>query len=87
MTHPTAQAAARPVPTRTLIPGPGLLRNRLGTSDPDQLKAAETDFTAVRLAGLLQRPLPGNYDLAHLRRFRKRIFGDVYPRPGSCARW
>ena len=64
-------------------PGTGVLRNRLGISNPDQLEAAETDFTAVRLAGLLQRPLPGNYDLAHLRRFHERIFGDVYPWAGE----
>lgn len=67
-------------------PGTGVLRNRLGICNPDRLEAAETDFTAVRLAGLLQRPLPGNYDPAHLRRFHERIFGDVYPWPGSCAR-
>ncbi|MGH3436017.1 MAG: Fic/DOC family protein [Sciscionella sp.] len=44
---------------------------------------AEADLSAVRLAGLQQRPLPGNYDLAHLQRFHERIFGDVYPWAGE----
>ncbi len=51
-------------------PATGVLRNRLGLTDPDRLEDAEADFSAVRLAGLGRRPLPGNYDLAHLQRFQ-----------------
>jgi len=64
-------------------PATGVLRNRLGLTDPDRLEDAEADFSAVRLAGLGRRPLPGNYDLAHLQRFHERIFGDVYPWAGE----
>jgi len=64
-------------------PATGVLRNRLGLTDPEQLEDAEADFSAVRLAGLGRRPLSGNYDLAHLQRFHDRIFGDVYPWAGE----
>ncbi len=56
-------------------PATGVLRNRLGLTDPDHLEDAEADFCAVRLAGLGRRPLPGDYDLAHLARahLRRRL--------------
>lgn len=60
-----------------------MLHNRLGITDPHELEVAEADFSALRLAGLGQRPLPGDYDLAHLQRFHERIFGDVYPWAGQ----
>ncbi len=62
-----------------LDPVHGVLRNRLGITDPAELEQAETDFSAVRLAQLQRRALPGNYDLPHLQRFHQHIFGDVYP--------
>jgi fido (protein-threonine AMPylation protein) len=51
----------------------GVLRNRLGLTDPVALAAAEADFTAARLAGLELRPVPGGYDLPHLQAFHRRI--------------
>lgn len=64
-------------------PESGIFRNRLEITDPTELEVAEADFSAVRLAGLQQRPLAGRYDLAHLQRFHERIFGDVYPWAGQ----
>lgn len=61
-----------------LDPDSGILRNRLGIANVEDLAAAEADFTAVRLAQLTLAPLEGEYDLAHLQRFHARIFGDVY---------
>lgn len=60
-----------------LDPRVGVLRNRLGLTDPDELDRAEADLTGYRLVELHERALPGAYDLAHLQAFRF-IFGDLY---------
>lgn len=64
-------------------PTTGVLCNLFGISEPGDLEAAEADFSAVRLAGLQQRRLPGDYDLVYLQRFHERIFGDVYAWAGK----
>ena len=64
------------------LPG-GVLRNLLGITDPAVLAEAEADITRARLIQLGSHPLPGGYDLAHLRRFHVVIFGDLYPWAGE----
>lgn len=61
----------------------GVLRNRLGITSPEELAAAEADITHVRIAQLQRHPLPGRYDLAHLRAIHKWIFGEVYDWAGE----
>jgi cell filamentation protein len=61
----------------------GVLRNRLGITTSTELAQAEIDFTTVRIAQLGRRPLPGHYDLDHLRAFHRVIFGDVYDWAGQ----
>uniref|UniRef100_UPI003F497525 Fic/DOC family protein n=1 Tax=Pseudonocardia sp. CA-138482 TaxID=3240023 RepID=UPI003F497525 len=56
----------------------GVLRNRLGITDPAELAMAEAELTALRLVELRRSPIPGAYDLDHLRAFHRFIFGDVY---------
>lgn len=56
----------------------GVLRNRLGIADADELATAEADFTSVRISQLNLGRLPGSYDLPHLQAFHRHIFGDVY---------
>lgn len=60
-----------------LDPDSGVLRNRLGITDPDELAAVEAALTGSRLVDLERRRLSGGYDLAHLRAFHRYIFGDV----------
>lgn len=64
-------------------PATGLLRNSRGITDPDVLAAAEADITAARIARLVEQPLPGVYDLAHLLDFHREIFGSIYPWAGQ----
>lgn len=64
-------------------PASGVLRNRLGISDPQRLRVAEAGLTLAALADLGTRTLPGNYDLAHLCSFHREIFGDLYPWAGE----
>ena len=61
----------------------GVLRNRLGITDVDTLRRAEAGISAVRIAQLAARPLPGQYDLAHLQAFHRLIFGEVYDWAGE----
>jgi cell filamentation protein len=60
-----------------------VLRNLLGITDPAVLEQADADFTALRLAQVHRRALPGDYDLAHLCGFHRLPFGDVYPWAGQ----
>ncbi len=62
-------------------PDTGVLVNTLGLTDAEQLQAAETDVPFARAEVLEIRPLPGDYDVAHLQAIHRHLFGDVYP---SC---
>lgn len=64
-------------------PRTGVLINRLGITDAARLRAVEADLTFAALLDLGGRVLPGGYDLAHLRRFHREIFGDLYPWAGE----
>ncbi len=61
----------------------GVLRNRLGITDSETLRRAESGISAVRIAQLATQSLPGDYDLAHLQAFHRLIFGDVYAWAGE----
>jgi cell filamentation protein len=61
----------------------GVLRNRLGISDSTELAEADADFTTLRIAQLHRTPLPGVYDLPHLRAFHRHIFGEMYDWAGE----
>lgn len=61
----------------------GVLRNRLGITDPAELAQAEADLTALRLAELIRHPLPGGHDLAHLQAVHRAVFGDLYAWAGE----
>lgn len=64
-------------------PTTGVLINKLGMTDADELSRAEADLTYLMLARLERRLLPGRYDLAHLCLFHRVIFGDIYPWAGE----
>ncbi|MEV1120546.1 Fic family protein [Actinosynnema sp. NPDC049800] len=69
-----------------LDPASGVLRNNLGLTDPIECDFAETRLSTMRVEQLALAPLPGLYDLAHLRAFHRRIFGDFYPWAGELRR-
>lgn len=56
----------------------GVLVNRLGIVDADELAAVEAALTASRLVDLERHRLAGSYDLSHLQAFHRYIFGDIY---------
>ncbi|WP_127506655.1 Fic/DOC family protein [Actinoplanes solisilvae] len=59
------------------------LPNRLGITSAAALSRAEADLSFAALLRFSVRPLPGSYDLAHLREFHRQIFGAVYPWAGE----
>lgn len=61
----------------------GVLKNNLGIKDPDALNKAETDLSSLRAQELETTPLPGDFDLDHLKRVHKHLFGDIYPWAGE----
>ncbi len=61
----------------------GVLINILGITDAARLRVVEADLTFAALLDLGGRMVPGGYDLVHLRRFHREIFGDLYPWAGE----
>ena len=66
-----------------VFPGTNCLRNRLGIRDARELALIEAEPTSILIAQLERTRLSGRYDLAHLRAFHRRIFGDIYEWPGE----
>ena len=68
-----------------LIPGTATLRNRRGITDPLELQQLEADVSTLRIRQLLDGSvrLPGRWDLPHLQRVHRHIFGDLYEWAGE----
>lgn len=66
-----------------LYPGTDVLRNVPDLRDAGQLAAYEALNTAARAYELLQNPIAGGSDLAHLKAIHKRIFQDVFTWAGQ----
>ncbi|MFC3116973.1 Fic/DOC family protein [Cellvibrio fontiphilus] len=60
-----------------------VLINKANIRTQDALDAFEADVTAVRLIELLDSPIPGTFDLAHLQAIHRHIFQDVYDWAGE----
>jgi cell filamentation protein len=61
----------------------GVLKNKLNAVDPAGLMELAADFATMRLSQLLVKPVPGKFDIAHLRAIHKYIFQDVFPWAGD----
>jgi cell filamentation protein len=66
-----------------VYPGTDVLRNRLGLRDAAELAERDAAISAIRLAQLERRFIPGVYDLTHLQATHHHIFGDIYPWAGE----
>ncbi|AHI01370.1 Fic family protein [Kutzneria viridogrisea] len=64
----------------------GVLLNRYEIADAELLRQVEFDVTTLRAQQLALNPLPGRYDLAHLCRFHRHLFQDVYDWAGEPRR-
>lgn len=67
-------------------PGSTVLINKLNLRTEQELKKAERLYSAVRIAQLIRRPVPGNFDLQHLQAIHAFIFQDIYSWAGKLRR-
>ena len=61
----------------------GVLKNKLGITDQNELEKAEAALVATRSYQIQQMPLKGDFNLKHLQAFHKYLFGDVYEWAGE----
>jgi cell filamentation protein len=64
-------------------PDTGAFYNKLGIKDPDELHQVEYAVTDLRIAELLVKPIPGKFDLEHLKAVHTHIFQDLYEWAGQ----
>jgi cell filamentation protein len=64
-------------------PGTSVLINRLDITDSETLSIAERRIAAITIAYCRENPVKGNFDLGHLCRIHKEIFGDLFPWAGK----
>jgi cell filamentation protein len=66
-----------------LYPGTNVLTNLRGLNDPELLERFEARRSHQRISELIDKPLPGRFDVAHLKAIHRYIFQDVYEWAGQ----
>lgn len=66
-----------------LAPSGLVLRNRLNCQTQAELDGLEAAIASIREEELLAEPIAGSFDLRHLCRIHKALFGDVYDWAGQ----
>ena len=66
-----------------LDPETGALKNKLGLREESALAEREADYAAARSFELFESPLPGRFDLEHLKALHRRLFSDLYEWAGE----
>jgi cell filamentation protein len=69
-----------------LYPGTNVLKNLRGLTDAEQLERFEARGTHRRIGELIETPLAGAFDIAHLKGTNRYIFQDVYEWADSSGR-
>lgn len=64
-------------------PDSNVLRNKLNILDSDALAVAEREITSIRLAVAKAQPIRGQFDLKHLQKIHRFVFGDIYSWAGK----
>ena len=60
-----------------------VLENKLGITDPAEMKQAEAAIVAVRTNEVLQNPPVGKMDYTYLKHLHQKLFSDIYPFAGN----
>lgn len=60
-----------------------VLVNKMGITDPDEMKRIETDVVALRMAEIWTKPPKGKMDFSYLRKIHRKLFGDLYHMAGK----
>lgn len=66
-----------------VYPGTQVLRNIPGIRDEATLRDFEYEQTKLRIEELREQPIPGKFDLAHLKAIHAHVFQDVYEWAGQ----
>jgi len=66
-----------------VYPGTRTLRNIPGIRDDGALRDYEYERTELRISQLRDNPIPGKFDLAHLKAVHAHVFQDVYEWAGE----
>lgn len=66
-----------------LYPGTSVLKNLRDLTDPKLLERFEARQTHRRIAELIDNPVAGRFDVAHLKAIHRHIFQDVYEWAGE----
>lgn len=61
----------------------GVLRNRFNIQDQAELDIKEKAISYINTASLVENPIKGRFDLAHLQAIHKHLFQDIYPWAGK----
>jgi cell filamentation protein len=64
-------------------PGTDVLRNKAELTDANELDAYEGELSTLRSIEILENPIAGQFDLAHLQRIHLALFQDVYEWAGK----
>ena len=67
-------------------PDTDVLVNKLNIKDKTELKAAESEFVAIKQMALLQNPIRGRFTKTHLLNIHRFLFEDVYPFAGKIRK-
>jgi cell filamentation protein len=64
-------------------PGTDILRNKAEITDANELDAYEGELSTLRSIEILENPIAGQFDLAHLQRIHLALFQDIYDWAGK----
>lgn len=67
-------------------PDSDVLINKLGIQDQEKLHTFERKLTMLRLLEIIDKPIKGNFDFAHLQEIHRYIFQDVYEWAGKVRK-
>ena len=64
-------------------PGADVLRNKAEITNAENVDAYEGELSTLRSIEILENPIAGQFDLAHLKRIHLALFQDVYDWAGK----
>lgn len=67
-------------------PDSDVLKNKMGIRDMGKLQRLERRLTMLRILELVDKPIPGKFDLQHLQLIHRYIFQDVYDWAGKIRK-
>ena len=63
--------------------GSDVLRNKAELTDANELDAFEGELSTLRSLEILEKPIEGQFDLAHLQKIHLVLFQDIYDWAGE----